>query len=187
MRELLAVGLCVLAGCSGGGVASNHDPVRYGTVRVAVQNDPANTEAWAEVVDALDALGPDFALVASTDPAADVTVALGVDLQNVFIGCGVVFDRTAKLLQVSARCPTTDVELQTIVRHSLEHWVGMAHVAAPALIQGTNRGYALRGAGADAEESWGIPAGATFDEFPAGQWATQVTQADVDEFRRTHP
>jgi hypothetical protein len=192
MRKALAVGL-LLAGCGGGGGPDAGGPT---VVRVAAAVEAGAPAEWTgsdetalSALDALDALGPDF--VRGTVGAADldVTITLGVDFDLSLTGCSVVFDRAGRTLRIARRCAASRAELQLVVRHSLEHWVGMEHVPRPALIEDTNSNYrTITGrADRDATEQWTIYPDTRFDTFTPGYWTTELTANDLAEYARTHP
>jgi hypothetical protein len=192
MRKALAVGL-LLAGCGGGG---GPDAGGRAVVRVAAAVEAGAPAEWAgsdetalSALDALDALGPDFARGTLGAADLDVTITLGVDFDLTFPACGVVFDRAGRTLRVARRCAASRPELQLVVRHSLEHWVGMAHAPRPALIEDTNSNYrTVTGrTDRDATEQWTISPNTRFDTFTPGYWTTELTANDLAEYARTHP
>jgi hypothetical protein len=191
MRLLTVLAVLVLAGCGGGvGGPNNHDPARYGVVRVAFSSDDPTflprASAMAAVVDELDKLGPDFQAVTSGE--YDVRVAIAPDSEipsPLAFDCTVGFDRATRTIRVSSRCPGSDEDSRTLAAHSLGHWLGMAHVATAGVAHGTvGMDYAV---GPPESEEW-INAREGDTLFFVGYDATAVvSQADVDEFIRTHP
>jgi hypothetical protein len=178
-----AVVLCgLLAGCGGGGGVSNHDPARYGSVTVMVVG--GSTSTLPSALTALDALGPDF----RTDGAG---VVVGLEIA----GCAVGAQGMARLVYTAAR-QRLRVELcalppgsaharaeQQIIMHGLGHVVGMGHVDdANAIL----RSHALTAPGGLASD-WSEQIDDIRVEPDTGLVRVEVTQADIDEFKRTHP
>jgi hypothetical protein len=182
-----AVVLCgLLAGCGGGGGVSNHDPARYGAVPLSPGPLSGNVATWRRIVGgaaaALDALGPDFKEATAGDDQAAV---IFVDARAL-TACGVPESPTATYVAATRTltievCPSvsggvaSDTRMQSFVMHALGHVVGMGHVGdSDAVMNGPLPG-TTPGRSADWSE--------LFMAMPP----TAVTQADIDEFKRTHP
>jgi hypothetical protein len=189
MRRAMAAAV-LLAGCGGGGGVSNHDPARYGEVIIASgpMTGPVTDDLWRRQVGAalpaLDALGPDFRQAVAGDSAAAVIL---VDASATG-ACGSLRPRaryvaatrtlTVSVCNVLGSQVPSDTVVQHVVMHALGHLLGMGHVSDTSAVMWPSG----TGDAGSTQFDWSEEFTFNIDSGPA-----TISQADVDEFRRTHP
>jgi hypothetical protein len=169
-KTWLAVAAIVVAACGG---PSGNDPGRYGTVRVARAGDfGAATAPVTDGILAMSAVGPTLQPADAT--GTDITLEAGADDPLCSGVCGVRYDFAARRAVVGAACAGQPEDyLRRIAAHATGHLLGMGHVAGDAVM----RGVTVPTPPAFARECGAEVLGAT----------ATPTQADIDEYRRTHP
>jgi hypothetical protein len=183
MRTLIAALALVLAGCappySG---PSNNDPVRFGTLRVALNGipDAVGDEALAK----LSRLGP--AAVRATG-TADVTVSVA----STAGGCVAVYDHAARSVTMDAACFGTrwPGAESSLVAHAVGHILGLAHVCLQQgqIAYGTTPPCSPVGVGSAIMNPGDYLQDGTMFREVFRLYTYEATQLDLDEYARTHP
>lgn len=162
----------VLTACGG---PNGNDPGRYGTVRVARVGAGAQGAPMTDGVTAMAAVGPAIVLA---DQSPDITIESGLDDPMCNAQCGVTYDFAARRAVVGLACATqSDEYLRRIAAHATGHLLGMGHVTGAPAPESVMRGVAVPTPPAFGRECAADVLGSTW----------QPTQADIDEYRRTHP
>jgi hypothetical protein len=196
---LALVTLLGAVACGPGAPTSNHDPERYGTIRVRLHpsiETAARREIVADALEMLEPIGPAFVLVGSASDA-DVTIQSPpiTNPNEDTCWCVTTVYREFSAIHLDAhRCFLRAPAARTIIAHAIEVYLGMVpQRSADLAIINNDVGAMVEGN--TTVSYWNIPhfdVSACFDPDSADSRFYQnvhseITQADIDEFIRTHP
>jgi hypothetical protein len=191
--------------CGPGGPPSNHDPARYGTVRVKLHPTISSESRRAIVTDTLemlDALGPDFVLVDSANEA-DITIAPlngSISTPDTCFCVPYVYHEMHEIRVDEYRCFLRAPAARVVLAHAVEIYLGMRRATdaiQPAIINNrvepVEQGDEFSGSVSmldwyevDMRGPRCFDPDATDSRFYSNAYQ-EITQVDIDEFVRTHP
>jgi hypothetical protein len=166
--------------------ASQHAPVRWGTVRVGFVERGFRGEQLSAMRDelrAMEALGPSFA---ETSVASADVVVVSIDdgaCERSVDGAG-WYDSASRTISINLACVDGAESLRAVLGHELGHSLGMGHVCRPqergSDCSPVGFGYALMNPSTSRGD-------ALSDGPPFAVPTTEPAPLDLAEFRRTHP